>query len=62
MTAGEYRRRWNAAKKWLGEENRKLDQGRGVPPPKELIKKAQEKFGLDDNWQYVSNPYIYGPL
>lgn len=62
MTVGEYRKRWNDARKWLAEENFKLGQTKGAPPPEKLTKEAQTKFGLDDGWQSIANPYIYGKL
>jgi hypothetical protein len=62
MSVGEYRKRWQSARQWLGQENSRLDQRRGTPPTPELIKKAQDKFGLDDHWQWLSNPFIYGKL
>ncbi len=36
MTVGEYRRRWNAAQKWLGDETRKLNLPKGKIGPPEL--------------------------
>ena len=60
MTVGDYRKRWQDARKWLSEEGSKVDRPKGADYPPELIKQAQEKFGLDKNWLFVNNPYIYG--
>lgn len=62
MTVGEYRRRWQAARQWLSQEHVKTNARKNVPESAELIKQAQQKFGLDDGWLHVGNPYIYGKL
>ena len=62
MTVGEYRKRWQAARQWLSQEHGKANARKNAPESPELIKQAQEKFGLDDRWLSVGNPYIYGKL
>jgi hypothetical protein len=62
MTAGEYRKRWQAARQWLSQEHGKTNAQKNAPESRALIKQAQEKFGLDDGWLSVGNPYIYGKL
>jgi hypothetical protein len=62
MTVGEYRARVAEASKWLSNETWKLDLPKGAGPTDELIKEAQQKFGLDDYWYSIANPYTYGKL
>ena len=64
MTAGEYRQRYEQARQWVSEQ---LHQHHwrgpvqsGPPDHGELYRQAADKFGLDRNWNSVTNPIIYG--
>lgn len=52
MTMSEYHRRWHSADQWVSKQAASLSK---LADRRELYKKAQEKFGLQENWQFLSN-------
>jgi hypothetical protein len=67
MTVGDYRQKHAQASKWLADQRLKYHRGGqaiGSLPPNydQLIKQAQERFGLDAGWFNLGNPYIFGRL
>jgi hypothetical protein len=60
LTVGEYRELVEKAKRWRASEWEKLNLPRGNHGPPELTKRAQEKFGLDNDWYSAGNKYVYG--
>ena len=68
MTAGEYRRRYQEARKWVSEQMTAhhwtgAGDGRNVSLDiPALQKRAAEMFGLDLHWQRVNNPIVNGKV
>ena len=68
MTVGDYRQRHAQAEKWMSQQMQKYQNSpgaqKGALPPNhaDLSKQAQEKFGLDPDWQSIGNPYTHGRL
>jgi hypothetical protein len=66
MSAGEYRKRYQLARKWVSDQmvaHRWGGAGNGQSVDhQELQRRAAELFGLDRHWQRAGNPIIHRKL
>jgi Putative peptidoglycan binding domain len=67
MTVGHYRKLVKQAQSWMYREQEvfyekhKFDRLRGIETPRvDWVKRAQEQFDLDANWNSAANKIIYG--